>query len=167
MTRIEIEHTLSGIRRKLLNIAERFIRASGTTADAEDFVQDAMAELWMLFESGYPIRNVEALAVKITKTVCVRNYRKRKILTTSIEGKEFSAEVTASEKLDLQDALNARKVLWSRLNETQKRYLEMRDEKMMSLDEIAVATGHPKSSIKATISQARKMMKEQLEQMSK
>lgn len=34
----------------------------------------------------------------------------------------------------------------------------MRDEEAMTLDEISLATGHPKSSIKATISQARKTM---------
>lgn len=43
----------------------------------------------------------------------------------------------------------------------------MRNDQSMTIDQIATATGHPKSSIKATISQARKTMKELLDKISK
>lgn len=162
MTRTEFEHTVSGMRVKLLNTARHFMKVSGAAEDAEDIVQEALTELWTLFDSGYPVRNTEALAMKITKTVCVRHYRKRKIPTAPIEGKEFSGGVPASERVDLQETLNVRKVLLGKLSDTQRRYFTMKNEQMMSLDEIAAATGHPKASIKATISQARKIMKESL-----
>ena len=67
----------------------------------------------------------------------------------------------------MQEAVETRNYLWSHLSETQKRYLQMRDEEAMTLDEIAGETGHPKSSIKATISQARITMYELLNKMSK
>lgn len=164
MTRQEFEHTLSGTRGKLLNTARRFMRVSD--AEVEDIVQEAMTELWMLFDSGYPIRNAEALAVKITKTVCIKHYRQRRMPARQIDGMEIEGGAPASERVDIQDTLNVRKVLLGQLSETQKRYLSMRSEQMMSLDEIAVATGHPKSSIKATISQARKRMYEHLKKIS-
>lgn len=167
MTRFEFEHTLSGIRGRLLKIAGRFMKVSDIAEDAEDIVQESLTELWRLYDSGYDIRDVEALAVRITKVVCVRHFRKRKILTTPIDGKEFPEGVPASERVDLSDALNIRKTLFSSLTDTQLRYLTMRSERKMSLDEIAAATGHPKSSVKATISQARKMMYEQLKKLSK
>lgn len=162
MTRTEFEHTVSGMRGKLLNTARHFMKVSGAAEDAEDVVQEALTELWTLYDSGYPVRNVEALAMKITKTVCVRHYRKRKILTAPIDGKEFSGGVPASERVDLQETLNVRKMLLGQLSDTQRQYFMMRNERMMSLDEIAAATGHPKSSIKAAISQARKIMRESL-----
>ncbi len=162
MTRTEFEHTVSGMRGKLLNTARHFMKVSGAAEDAEDIVQEALTELWTLFDTGYPVRNAEALAMKITKTVCVRHYRKRKILTAPIDGKEFSGGVPASERVDLQETLNVRKLLFGKLSDTQRRYFTMKNEQMMSLDEIAAATGHPKSSIKAAISQARKIMKESL-----
>lgn len=164
MTRQEFEHTLSETRGKLLGTARRFMRASD--AEVEDIVQEAMTELWMLFDTGYPIRNADALAMKITKAVCVRHYRQRKMPTLPIDGREIEGGAPASERVDMQDALNVRKVLLSQLSETQKRYLSMRTEQMMSLDEIATETGRPKSSIKATISQARKRMNEHLKKMS-
>lgn len=162
MKKKELEYALSETRGKLLSMTRRFMKVSDIAEDAEDIVQESMAELWRLLESGYNIQNVEALAVKITKTVCVRHYRKRRILTNPIDGKEFPGGAPASGRVDLREVLDTRRELWKQLSDTQRQYLEMRSDKMMSLDEIAAATGHPKSSIKATISQARKIMKEWL-----
>lgn len=166
MTRIEFEHTLSATRGKLLAVAKSFTRGSGSSMDAEDIVQEALAEFWVLFEQGYAIRNAEALAVKITKTVCVRHYRRRKVQTTPIDGKDYPGGTEASGRIDLQESMRIREMLWKRLSETQKRYLDMRNEQGMSLDEIAAETGRPKASVKSTISQARKMMYEQLKKIS-
>lgn len=163
MTKIEFEHTVSEIRGKLLRSARRISGAG----DAEDIVQEALAELWMLYDNDYPIRNIEALAMRITKTVCVRHYRRKRAPTVPLDGKDFSGGADASGRIDLQESLTIRNILLGKLNETQRLYLSMRNERMMSLDEIAAATGHPKTSIKATISQARKAMREQLEKMTK
>lgn len=166
MTRTEFEHTVSGMRKKLRDIAGRFTRISDAAESAEDIVQEALAELWAILEKGYPARNVEALAVKITKTVCVRHYRKRRILTDSMQERDFTGGTPASEKVDLQEALETRTRLFSRLSDTERLYLTLRNECQMSLDEIASATGHPKSSVKATISQARRKMNEEYKKMS-
>lgn len=90
MTKTEIEHTLTVQRGKLLAIARRFIKASGSTAEAEDIVQEALTELWLLLDSGYQVRNLEALAVKVTKTICVCHHRQQKILTTALDGNDFT-----------------------------------------------------------------------------
>lgn len=167
MTKTEIEHTLTVQRGKLLAIARRFIKASGSTAEAEDIVQEALTELWLLLDSGYQVRNLEALAVKVTKTICVRHHRQQKILTTALDGKDFTDGTEASAHLEMQEVLDTRQKLWAQLSDTQKQYLEMRNDQSMTIDQIATATGHPKSSIKATISQARKTMKELLDKISK
>lgn len=160
MTKIEFEHRVPEIRKNLLTVAVNFTQTSGLGVDAEDIVQEALTELWMLCESEYEIRNLKALAVKITKTVCVRHYRAGRIQTAPIEGVDYPGESTASERVDTQEALRMRKFLFRRLSDTQKRYLEMKNEQGLSLDEIAAATGHPKASIKASISQARRMLNE-------
>ncbi len=167
MTTVEFENKLSGIRRKLLSEANRFLKRNAIAEEADDIVQEAIIELWKLNESGYQIRNAEALAMKITRTICVRHYRKHKIRTTKLDRMEFQGGSEASVRIDLQDAILIRDSLWTRLSETQKKYLRMRNEQEMTLDEIAEATGHPKSSIKATISSARREMLEQLKNMSK
>ena len=56
-----------------------------------------------------------------------------------------------------------RERLYATLSKTQRQYMEMRNGKGMSLDEISAATGRPKSSIKVTISAARRQLLEKLE----
>lgn len=162
MTRTEFENTAAAIREKMLGVARRFAVTAAAGVDGEDIVQEALAELWMLCESGYRIRNAEALAVKITKTVCVRHYRRRGPATTPIDGMDCPDDCRASERVDAEEALRLRERLMGQLNRTQRLYLEMRSERGMSLDEIAAETGRPKSSVKATISQARRMLNEML-----
>lgn len=163
MTKTEFEHTVTGIRSKLVGVARRFTRDPEIGADAEDIVQEALTELWQLCGSDYKVRNMEALAVKITKTVCVRHYRKKHPVTTSIDGIDFPGGHGASERIDTEEAMRLRQKLFGRLSDTQRRYLEMRNGQGMSLDEIAAETGHPKASVKVAISQARKLMSEMLD----
>ncbi|MCI6168007.1 MAG: sigma-70 family RNA polymerase sigma factor [Alistipes sp.] len=162
MTTQEFEHTATGLRPKLLSIARRFTKASGLQAEAEDLVQEALTELWKLCSTGYEVRDMEALAVKITKTVCVKHYRKRTPVTTDIDGIDFPDSHGASERIDTEEALQLRQKLFAGLSDTQRQYLELRNEQGLTLDEIAAETGHPKASVKATISQARKLMNEML-----
>ena len=53
--------------------------------------------------------------------------------------------------------------LCRRLTPSQRRYLSMRNDLGLSLDEISARTGRPKSSIKTTISTARRLLLKLLE----
>ena len=79
MTEQEFAYLSDRIRGKLVKLARRFNRATGLDMEADDIVQDALVTLWQLAEKGYPIRDAEALAVKITKTRCVERYRRQHI----------------------------------------------------------------------------------------
>lgn len=85
MTEQEFTYLSHRIRGKLTALAKRFNRVAGCDGDAEDVVQDALITLWQLAEKGYPIRDPEALAVKITKTCCVERYRRQHIRFEPIE----------------------------------------------------------------------------------
>ena len=79
MTEQEFAYLSDRIRGKLTSLARRFNRAAGLEEEAEDIVQDSLLTLWQLAEKGYPVRDAEALAVKITKTRCVERYRRQHI----------------------------------------------------------------------------------------
>lgn len=158
MTDIEFEILVRTIRLKLVLVARRFAKATGASYDCEDVVQEALSELYQLYKTGCKILGIKSLAVKITKTTCVKLYRNNRIVTTSIEGVDFVGTDKASKKIDLEDTVKLREMLWSHLSPTQKDYLYMRNELGMSLDEIAQKSGHPKASVKASISQARNTM---------
>ena len=58
-----------------------------------------------------------------------------------------------------------KKMLYDRLSGSQREFMTLRNDEGMSLDEIAKATGRPKSSIKVSISNSRKKMMEQLKKL--
>ena len=57
------------VRGKLLALARSFALPSGVEPD--DVVQEAMIALWELTEQGYPMKDTEAMAIRLTKNICV------------------------------------------------------------------------------------------------
>lgn len=143
-------------------IARRFADSSGMSDETEDIVQESLVTFWRLSEEGYPIRDAEALLVKITKNNCVAHYRKRKLRLQPLQDIDFVGGSSASDIVDTDDASKITETLFDSLTSTQRKYLKMRNDDGLSLDEIATITGSPKASIKTTISVARKQMLELL-----
>ena len=162
MTRQEFDILSEGIRGKLLSVARSFGRNGIGTGESEDVVQDALATLWKLFEDGYPVRDAEALAVKITKTVCVKLFRRHRLRLQPLRGDAYEGGDPATAATDLSDCLEIRRRLYGGLTDTEKTCLDLRNVDGLSLDEIAEMTGKPKTSVKCTISAARRKMLEQL-----
>lgn len=161
MTQEEFGNISKRLRDRLTSLARRFGEERLSPDSAEDIVQEAMAKLWELFQSSYPVSDPEALAVTLTKNICIAHYRKRRVLFQSLEVDASSSE-TASSRLDAEDVEYVRGKMYSELTDTQRLCLRLRNEDGLTLDEIALVTGKPKSSVKTTISTARKLMLERL-----
>ncbi|MBR5644544.1 MAG: RNA polymerase sigma factor [Salinivirgaceae bacterium] len=165
MTLHEFEDISNKIRPKLLTVARNFNSATGGADDADDIAQETLVTLWQLSEKGYPIRDAEALAVKITKNTCVAHYRKARIRQQPMNGLDFEGGMAASAIVDDEDSARMAESIIGSLTQAQQMCLKMRNEDGLSLDEIAAVTGKPKASVKTTISVARKQMLEQLKRM--
>ena len=161
MNRQEFDIFSEGVRAKLLAVARSFGRRGGAAGDAEDAVQESLATLWTMFEDGYPVRDVEALAVKITKTVCVKLFRRRALRLLPLRGDAYEGGAPATAATDFSDCLQIRRRLYGGLTQTEKTCLDLRNVDGLSLDEIAAMTGKPKDSVKSTISAARRKMLDQ------
>lgn len=153
------------IRGRLITLARRFNRAAGWDGETEDIVQDALVTLWQLSQKDYPIRDAEALAVKITKTCCVERYRRRHILFEPIADRTLPGSDSATTGTDRMDLETIRSMVQRGLTESQRKLLALRHENGLSLDEIAAVTGRPKGSIKVSLSTARKSMMERWKKM--
>lgn len=163
MTRQEFDYFSESVRAKLLAVAKAFGRFGAAGGDdPEDIVQEALTTLWGLYDSGYPVRDAEALAVKITKTVCVAHYRRRRLRHQPLRGDAYEGGAPATAATDLSDFVEIRRRLYAGLSDTERICLDLRNSEGLSLDEIAAATGKPKDSVKTTISAARRKMLEQL-----
>ena len=134
-------------------------------AGAEDIVQDALIALWQLSQKDYPIRDAEALAVRITKNCCVNRYRKQHILFEPVAGMSIAGDLRASAGTEEKDIETVRAILHRELSESQRQLLYLRNECGLTLDEMAKVTGRPKASIKVAISTARKAMLDKLKTM--
>lgn len=152
----EFEILSKKIRPKLLSVARNFPLTSGVEAD--DVVQETLIVMWELFQQNYPMRNVEALAIKIAKNICVSHYRKEHAVTHSLVHDDYMGGTEATILTDIKDAVAIRKRLFNSLTKSQKECLYLRNDEGLSLDEIAEMLGKPKTSIKSTISAARKQM---------
>lgn len=162
MTGKEFGNKTEKFRGRLTSLAERFRLATGLPDPAEDVVQEALMKLWELIRKDYPVKDVEALAVKITKNLCVDRLRKRRLKQLPIIGDDYKGGDPASSAVDEADFNVMKEVLYEGLTDTQKKYIIMRNEWGLTLDEISNQTGKPKPSIKVTIANARKIMLEKL-----
>lgn len=162
MTRQEFDIFTVSVRNKLLALAWRYKAGAGMNDDPEDIVQESLLTLWRLISEGYPVRDVEALSVRITKNLAAANIRSHKNETVSLKDIEIEGGASATELTDVDDRSTIRQELYRALTDTQRHYLELRNELGLSLDDIAKMTGKPKTSIKSTISAARKQMLEQI-----
>ncbi len=165
MTRDEFEHTCSTIQGDLIALARRFRRAVGGPEEAEDIVQEALIVLWKLSERGYPVRDCKALAIKITKNICLARLRKRNAEILPIDGLQIEGGLSAEERVETTDNQRIKESVYGQLSKSQAEYLTLRSEDGLSLDQIAEKTGKPKSSIKVLMSIARKKMWEQLKKL--
>ena len=165
MTEQEFAYLSDRIRGRLTALARRFNRASGMDEEAEDIVQDALVTLWQLSEKGYPVRDAEALAVKLTKTRCVERYRRQHIRFEPLSDQPVPGGFSATAGTDEKDIDTIRGFVQRNLTDSQRNLVALRNEHGLSLDEIAAATGRPKGSVKVALSTARKKMMEQWKKM--
>jgi len=156
MEKDEFEKLSIKLRPKLLSLARNF--ALPSEMEADDVVQEAMMALWELVEQDYPVREAEALAIKIMKNICVSHYRKAHLDTQSLLHDNYVGGTDATILTDREDLNTIRKSIYASLTQTQREYLYLRNDEGMTLDKIAEMTGKPKTSIKSTLSAARKQM---------
>ena len=156
MDREEFEILSRKVRRRLIAVSRNF--ALEAEIEPEDVVQEALMSLWELVEQGYPIRDAEALSVKITKNICVAHYRKARVDTQCLVHDNYTGGMEATALTDREDLRKIKRFIYGSLTLTQREYLHLRNDEGKSLDEIARITGRPKTSIKSTLSSARKQM---------
>lgn len=158
MTEQEFEHIAQTYRGSLKALARRFLRAADTAMDEDDVIQEALVAFWCLSEKGYPVRNVEAMLVKITKNICISNYRRRRAKAESVAADVFPGGYSATESVDRQDAERLRERLYSKLTVSEQAVTSIREETGGSLDDLAAKTGKDKSVVKVLLSKARRKM---------
>ena len=154
MTQTEFEHTLLGMRPKMMRIATDFFH---NEEDAEDIVQEVYVR--MLKRGWQQGDELENLLIRATKNLCVSVWRRQKLRETEqLEGiKELEACHSADTSLIQQERQDSLEVAILRLPPSEQRLIRMKGEEL-SLDEISIQTGIPKRTVSVMLSTARKRL---------
>lgn len=147
------------MRPALLRMAIRYLENSD---EAEDAVQDALLKLWFLRERLDQYRSVDALAIVITKHLCINRLRGIRMEKVDLEqgisiGGGENPEMKLVEEENMQEILE----VISTLPDLQQSILRMKHIEGFEVEEIARLTGSTPVAVRTNLSRARKKVKEQ------
>lgn len=147
------------MRPALLRMAVRYLDDSD---EAEDVVQDALLKLWFLRDKLEQYRSVDALAIVITKHLCINRLRGSRMETVGLEevvgiGNSETPEKKLVEEESMQEILD----LIATLPNLQQAILRMKHIEGFEVEEIAHLTGSTPVAVRTNLSRARKKVREQ------
>lgn len=159
MTTIEYEETVQRMRPRLVKLGGSFLQDDELAADA---VQEALLRLWLLRERVSDEDYAEALLIRMTKNVCVSEWRRRQkhgVMRIEETSRIFSDEGQPMADDDnqrlLQEAIRT-------LSPQEQQLFRMRQEMGMDIPQIAAVTGLLPRSVSHVVSVARSKIVEQL-----
>lgn len=162
MTKEQFKTTVMPSKGKLFRIAVSLL---SNRQEAEDTLQDVYLKLWNMREKLQEYNSVEALAVTMTKNLCLdklRSYRHRKQDDTEVENMHVKAGIPDPElQMELSESSISIHRLVQQLPEQQQLVMHLRDIEHYSYDEIETMTGLSRNSIRVNLSRARKKVRQQ------
>lgn len=160
----EFENIVPALRPLMVKVGRDFF---GNRTDADDVAQEGLIRLWKYCERLSADRNMEALAIKVAKNICVDIYKRRSTLTVTLESETEIHEALADNDADtgIEAGETQQKIhkAMERLSPRERELLRKRHIEGYTAEEIAQETGIPKPSVKSMISMARKKMIKELQ----
>ena len=147
------------VKDRLYRIAVGMLRS---VEEAEDILQDAMVKLWDKREKLDEYRSVEALAVTITKNMCLDRIKSKKHKNQlDIQEMELdSGFMTPYKSVELEDSMVKMNAVFETLPAQQRLLINLRDVEGFSYEEISEQTGLEVNNIRVGLSRARKKARE-------
>lgn len=157
---------LQEFKSKVLPVKDRLYRLAlhmlKSVPEAEDILQDAMVRLWNRREQLDAYRSVEALAVTITKNLCLDRLKSKKH-KNQLDVQEMELDsgfITPYKKVELSDSVKIMTRAFAALPDQQRLLISLRDVEGYSYEEIAEQTGLEINNIRVGLSRARKKARE-------
>ena len=148
------------LRERLLGYARRML---DNPQDAEDVVQEVFLKLWYIRAELDKYNSVEALAVRITRNVCLnklRIYQTKREIPLSDSMHESRCDENPYTTLEEKDNVSQLMRVMEKLPGLQQTILRMRHVDGFEIKEIAELTGSTPENVRVNLSRARKRVKE-------
>ncbi len=137
--------------------------------EAEDILQDVFLKLWTNKHKLHAYASIEALAMSITKNLCLDKLKakKNKPLVDVADLEMGTPEANPYQLLEQTDLVRKVQELLKNLPEQQRLVLHLRDVEGYSYEEIEQVTGLHVNVLRVNLSRARKSVREGLLKMEK
>ncbi|MGF7217215.1 RNA polymerase sigma-70 factor (ECF subfamily) [Spirosoma lacussanchae] len=148
------------IQNRLFRLATMFLR---NREDAEDALQDVLMRLWSNRQQLDTYQSVEALAVQMTKNLCLdrlKSHARQKPVDTADLGSVATSQLSPYRQLELADSADRMRQLIDQLPDVQKLVLHLRDVEEYSFEEIEQVTGLSINAIRVALSRARQRLRD-------
>ena len=130
--------------------------------EAEDVVQEVLLKLWFLRERLETYRSIDALAMVITKHLCLSRKRERHLEKVSLEeGMVIIGEDSPEWRMVREERMDEILELIAGLPDLQQAVLRMKHVEGFEVEEIARLTGSNPIAVRTNLSRARKKVREQ------
>lgn len=143
-------------------------RLTGNAQASEDLVQETMLKLWTIRDRIEPESNIEAYCITVLRNIFYDRHRLRRLDTdgTPVDSLRVRTDDDVAGFVENIDDTATVMQLIEHLPSQQRMIITMRDVKGLSLDEIGTSTGMSAVNIRATLSRARKQIREQFKKIS-
>ncbi|GAA4397974.1 RNA polymerase sigma factor [Nibrella viscosa] len=148
------------VQGRLFRVAQLFLR---NREEAEDAMQDVLLRLWTNRQQLETYQSLEALAVKMTKNLCLdrlKTHRHQKIADGNDWLDVAATDVSPYRQVELADSAGLMHRLMDALPDPQKLVLHLRDVEEYSFEEIEEVTGYSVNNIRVMLSRARQRLRD-------
>ena len=147
------------MRPALLRLAQHYTEDED---EAEDVVQEALLKLWFLRERLESYRSIDALAVVITKHLCLNKKRGQCLDKVPLEeGMTIIGEDSPEWMMIKGERMDELLKLIAGLPDLQQAVLRMKHVEGFEVEEIARLTGSNPIAVRTNLSRARKKVREE------
>ena len=147
------------IKDKLFRLAKRLLVSDD---EAEDAVQEVLLKLWKGKNKISNYKNPEAFAVTMTKNYCLDRLKSKQAGNLKIVHSNFQTNDNLQKRVEANDEVALLFKIMQTLPEKQKMVLQLRDIEQFDFDEIAEMLDSSETTVRVTLSRARKTVREQL-----
>jgi len=161
MKRAEFNDLVRQLNRVLYGIAFRILRSQ---EEAEDSVQDVFIKLWHMGSKLDEYHNISALAVTMTKNLCIDQLRKKKHFVRDEIGRNEFSEVDNASPFEIMQSHESENILINiidSLPEIYRSVIRLREIEGFTYEEIAQKTDQNINTLRVTLSRARKMIRDE------
>lgn len=161
MTAEAFKENILPLNRKLLGFANRFMQ---DLDDSKDIVQEIYVKLWNMRDDLDKYNSVKALAMRMTRNLCLDKIKLKKTipLNGAIKEESFNENESKEQELEIQLATLRAKNAINSLEEPQKTIMQLRDIEGYDYDEIAQILNMNVNTIRVSLSRARKKVRDYL-----